>query len=86
MTNSCVAQHAQWKRKTTKDAIFGASEAAQNRIKEIGTDKVVNATIGCILDNDEKFVVLPTVSKIYRSLQDTDYFQYAPIMGLPDFQ
>lgn len=86
MTNSCVAQHAQWKRKTTKDAIFGASEAAQNRIKEIGADKVVNATIGCILDNDEKFVVLPTVSKIYRSLQDTDYFQYAPIMGLPDFQ
>lgn len=84
MTNSCVALHAQGK--NAKDNIFGANEAAQKRIKEIGADKVVNATIGCILDNEEKFVVLPTVSKVYRSLKDTDYFQYAPIMGLPDFQ
>ena len=84
MINSCIAPHAQKKTKTSKDRIFGASEAAQKRISEIGAESVVNATIGCILDNDEKFVVLPTVSKVYRSLKDEEYFQYAPIMGLPE--
>ena len=85
MINSCVAPHAQKKTKTSKDRIFGASEAAQKRISEIGAESVVNATIGCILDNDENFVVLPTVSKVYRSLKDAEYFQYAPIMGLPEY-
>ena len=85
MMNSCVAPHAQKKTKPSKDRIFGASEAAQKRISEIGADAVINATIGCILDNDENFVVLPTVSKVYRSLKDAEYFKYAPIMGLPEY-
>lgn len=85
MINSCVAPHALKKGKPSKDRIFGASEAAQKRISEIGKDNVINATIGCILDNDEKFVVLPTVSKIYRGLKDDEYFRYAPIMGLPEY-
>jgi aromatic-amino-acid transaminase len=84
MAISCVAPHAQGK--INRDRIFGASDAAQKRIKQIGAEKVTNATIGSILDNDEKFAVLPTVSKIYRSLKDTDYFKYAPIVGLGDYQ
>ena len=55
MSISCVAPHAQGK--SAKDRIFGASEAAQNRIKEIGADKVTNSTIGVMLDNDGNFVV-----------------------------
>ena len=51
-------------RKSAKDRIFGASDAAQNRIKEIGADKVTNSTIGVMLDNDGNFVVLPTVAKV----------------------
>ena len=85
MMNSCVAPHAQKKTKPSKDRIFGASEAAQKRISEIGADAVINATIGCILDNDENFVVLPTVSKVFRGLKDAEYFKYAPIMGLPEY-
>ena len=65
MSISCVAPHAQGK--SAKDRIFGASEAAQNRIKEIGADKVTNSTIGVMLDNDGNFVVLPTVAKVYHS-------------------
>ena len=80
MMNSCVAPHAQKKTKPSKDRIFGASEAAQKRISEIGADAVINATIGCILDNDDNFVVLPTVSKVFRGLKDAEYFKYAPIM------
>jgi len=83
MSISCVAPHAQGK--INKDRIFGASGAAQKRIKEIGAEKVTNATVGSILDDEEKFVVLPTVGKIYRSLKDTDIFSYAPIAGLGEF-
>ena len=83
MSISCVAPHAQ--RPASEDRIFGASAACKARSAEIGPEKVVNATIGSIYDDDEKFVVLPTVSKIYRSLTDPEYFAYAPIMGLPDF-
>ena len=83
MTISCVAPHTHGK--TSVDRIFGASEAAQKRIKEIGADAVTNATIGAIMDDDEKFAVLPTVSKVFRSLEDGQYFRYAPIMGLPEF-
>ena len=72
-------------RKSAKDRIFGASEAAQNRIKEIGADKVTNSTIGVMLDNDGNFVVLPTVAKVYHSLSDAELFRYAPITGLPEF-
>lgn len=39
-------------REISKGPYFGASEAAQNRIKEIGADKVTNSTIGVMLDND----------------------------------
>ncbi len=49
MINSCVAPHALKKGKPSKDRIFGASEAAQKRISEIGKENVINATIGCIL-------------------------------------
>jgi len=83
MSISCVAPHAQGK--SAKDRIFGASEAAQNRIKEIGADKVTNSTIGVMLDNDGNFVVLPTVAKVYHSLSDAELFRYAPITGLPEF-
>lgn len=76
MSISCVAPHAQGK--SAKDRIFGASEAAQNRIKEIGADKVTNSTIGVMLDNDGNFVVLPTVAKVYHSLSDAELFRYAP--------
>ena len=83
MTMNGVAKHAIGK--AAKDNIFGANAAAVEAAAKIGAENVTNATIGAILDDNEKLVTLPTVSKVFRTLQDNQYFAYAPIAGLPDF-
>ena len=83
MTMHSVAKHAIGK--AAKDNIFGASAAAKAAAAKVGPENIVNATIGAILDDDEKLVILPTVDKAFRSLTDNMYFSYAPISGLPDF-
>ena len=62
MTMSVAAKHA--KGKAAQDKIFAASAAAGEAMKKYGKDAVVNATIGAILDEEEKLVCLPTVEKV----------------------
>ncbi|BBB92641.1 MAG TPA: aminotransferase class I/II-fold pyridoxal phosphate-dependent enzyme [Methylomusa anaerophila] len=83
MTNSFAATHA--KGKLATDTIFGAGSAANQAVTRFGKDKVVNATIGVILDDNEMLVCLPTVEKVFRNLPITEVTNYAPIAGLPDF-
>ena len=79
MITSIAANHA--KGKSAQDKIFGANAAAA----KYGADKVTNATIGAILDEDEKLVCLPTIEKVYRGLATNELIAYAPISGLPDY-
>jgi aromatic-amino-acid transaminase len=83
MTLSLAAEHA--KGKAANDIIFAASTAAITRAAEIGSDKVTNATIGAILDEEGKLVCLPTVEKVLRGLPTNELIAYAPISGLPDY-
>jgi len=83
MTLSLAAEHA--KGKAANDIIFAASKAAVAKAAEIGADKVTNATIGAILDEEGKLVCLPTVEKVLRSLPTDELIAYAPISGLPDY-
>lgn len=83
MTMSIAAPHA--KGKSAEDKIFGANAAAVAAAAKYGKDNVVNATIGAILDEDEKLVCLPTVEKVYRSLPTNELIAYAPIAGLPEY-
>jgi aromatic-amino-acid transaminase len=78
-----AASHAAHKQ--LNDAIFGASAAAKAAIKEHGIAKVTNATIGSMMDDDEKIAVIPTMEKVYRSLPMSEIISYAPITGLPDY-
>lgn len=71
--------------KKSSDVIFAASGKAKEDIAKYGKDKVTNATIGSILDEEENIVCLPTVAKVYRSLDMSDIVSYAPISGLPKF-
>ena len=80
---SMVAAHAKDRR--LHDAIFEANQACQDAIKIHGADRVTNATIGVMLDDDGKLAVLPTVDKIYRSLDIRELTAYAPINGLPEY-
>ena len=58
-----------------KDAIFDANQACNEAIKIHGTNAVTNATIA----------TLPTVEKVFRSMEFSELVAYAPISGLPAY-
>ena len=69
-----------------EDKIFGISSRAKKMIAEKGADSVINATIGSLLDDDGKLVVLSSVVDVVKSLQPVDFADYAPIGGIPQFR
>lgn len=83
MVMSVAAKHA--KGKCAQDKIFGANAAAVAAAAKYGAEAVTNATIGAILDEDERLVCLPTVEKVYRGLKTEELIAYAPISGLPEY-
>ncbi|MBR6014356.1 MAG: aminotransferase class I/II-fold pyridoxal phosphate-dependent enzyme [Selenomonadaceae bacterium] len=83
MSMNMAAKHAVGRK--LKDAIFEASKACQDAIKIHGAGKVTNATIGVVLDDAGKLSVLPTVEKVFRSMEMSDFTAYAPIVGMPDY-
>lgn len=83
MITSLAAPQA--KGKKAQDVIFGANAMAVAAAKVHGVENVVNATIGAILDEDEKLVFLKSVEEVYRNLPANEYSAYAPIEGLPDY-
>lgn len=83
MSINMAATHAV--NRKLKDAIFEASKACQDAIKIHGAEKVTNATIGVVLDDAGKLSVMPTVEKVFRAMQMSDFTAYAPIAGMPDY-
>lgn len=69
-----------------EDKIFGISRQAKEMIAEKGKDAVTNATIGALLDDEGKLVVLSSVVEVLRNLTPEDYAEYAPIGGTPEFK
>lgn len=84
MKISFAAKHA--KGKAANDIIFLANGEAVKAAQKSGADKVVNATIGAILDEEEKLVCLPTVENVYRNMDIVNSIAYAPISGLKEFK
>ena len=83
MAIQMAASHAASRR--LKDAIFGANAACRAAIAEHGEERVINATIGAVMDDNGKLAHLPTVERVFRSLPIEDYIAYAPISGLPEY-
>ena len=83
MAIGMAASHAADKR--LKDAIFGASAACREAVEKYGADRVTNATIGVMMDEEGKLACLPTMERVYRSMDMTELIAYAPISGLPDY-
>ena len=69
-----------------EDKIFGINNRATAMAERVGADKVVNATIGALLDDDGKLMVLSSVDHVYRNLEPAEYAAYAPIGGTPAFK
>ena len=68
-----------------KDAIFDANQACNEAIKIHGADAVTNATIGVVLDDTGKLATIPTVEKVFRTMDFSELVAYAPISGLPAY-
>ena len=83
MTMTMAAAHAV--NRKLVDPIFEANAACKEAIKEFGAEKVTNATIGTVLDDAGNLLVLPTVEKVFREMQMTDFTSYAPISGRADY-
>lgn len=69
-----------------EDKIFGISNRAKKMIAEKGADKVINATIGSLLDDGGQLVVLSSVDEVFKNLNPSDYADYAPIGGIAPFR
>lgn len=67
------------------DKIFGISSKAQEMAKREGADKVINATVGALLDDDGKLVVFDAVYRALKSLKAEDFAAYAPLSGIPEY-
>lgn len=68
-----------------EDKIFGINKKAQEMVARVGKDKVANATVGALLDDSGKLVVLSSVVQVLKDLAPEDFAEYAPISGLPSF-
>lgn len=80
-----LAKEARSKAKK-EDNSFGASLTASKAIAEFGADKVIEATLGVIKDENGVFATLPTFEKIYRELPGNELCDYAGIPGTADFR
>ncbi len=80
---SMTAKHVNTSK--SEDKIFAVNREAGIASQKFGKEKVVNATVGAILDEDERLAVLPSVMDILKNLPEAEYAAYAPILGTPDY-
>ena len=70
---------------TGKDKIFGVSQLAKKAAAEYGAENVVNATIGALLDDDGKLIVLSSMVEVLKDMTPQELAEYAPIAGIPEY-
>ena len=70
---------------TGKDKIFGISQLAKKAVEKYGKDKVVNATIGALLDDDGELIVLSSMVDVLKSMTPQEFAEYAPIAGTTEY-
>lgn len=78
-----VAPHAV--RQAGEDIIFGMSRRANEAAAKIGSENVINATIGALMDDEGKLITLKNVFEVYRNLPDAELSAYAGLKGMPSF-
>ena len=64
MVKSVAAPQA--KGKSAEDKIFGANNRAVALAETLGADKVINGTVGSILDEDGNLVMLHVVEEAFK--------------------
>lgn len=71
--------------KSFVDPVFSVLGAAKDAMQKYGRDQVVNASIGTIFDEEERFVTLSSLNELFQSLTAEEIMNYAPIRGVAGF-
>ncbi|MGI5999115.1 MAG: aminotransferase class I/II-fold pyridoxal phosphate-dependent enzyme, partial [Lutispora sp.] len=83
MISSMAASHAIWPKED--DAIFGLAAKAQQAVKKHGKDKVINSTLGALMDDNGDLICMKTVYDELKSMPNANLAAYALVAGQPDF-
>lgn len=83
MINSMAANHAIWPKQD--DAIFGLAAKAQEAIKKYGKDKVIDSTLGALMDDNGDLICMKTVYDELKSMPNASIAAYALVAGQPAF-
>lgn len=84
MTTLMAAAHVA-KKGNKPDQIFAIAQAAREAIAKVGKDRVVNASLGVIYNEEEMFASFPTVENHLKQMSAEDLMNYAAIEGNADF-
>lgn len=78
-----TAKHAQWPREN--DPIFAIAGRAKEAQDKFGKDKVIDATIGALVDDEGALICMESVYGVLKNLPDAKIAAYAALAGQPDF-
>lgn len=67
------------------DKLLGTGMKAKQALAQYGSDQVIDATMGVIMDDQGKLVCLPTVETQLRNLPIEEIIGYSPVGGLPGY-
>jgi aromatic-amino-acid transaminase len=65
------------------DPIFALNAEATRR--RLGGERIINATVGALLDDDGRLAILPTAARAVHEVPSLEWAMYAPIAGTPEF-
>lgn len=83
MGKNIIADHAKWPR--LEDAIFKISGDCKKAIEKKGKDKVINSTLGTLIDDDGNIIAFDSVYHTLKNMDKKDIASYGAIEGDKDF-
>lgn len=83
MEKNIIADHAKWPR--LEDAIFKVSGECKKAIEKFGKEKVINSTLGTLIDDDGNIIAFDSVYDTLKNMDKKDIASYGAIEGDKDF-
>ena len=79
MAKDIIAEHARWPR--LEDAIFKVNKECKDAIEKKGRDKVIDSTLGTLIDDDGNIIAFDCVYDTLRDMDKKDIASYGAIEG-----
>lgn len=64
---------------------FAIAGKAQEAINTFGKEKVINSTLGALMDDDGKLIAFDSVFGTLKDMPNEEISAYAPIAGVPEY-